>query len=169
MSDLGAFYGPNAGYVLELYDHYLDDPASVGPEWQSYFAEFTPELPASNGHAVAIAPVSAPSADLEKVVGAAALAQAIREYGHLDANIDPLGRPVADNPDLDLATYGLTETDLRALPAMVVGGNVASSSANAAEAMQKLRAIYTGSTGYDFDHVHLPAERAWLTSRRDSL
>ena len=168
MSDLGAFYGPNAGYVLELYDHYLDDPASVGPEWQSYFAEFTPELPASNGHAVATAPLAAPTADLEKVVGAAALAQAIREYGHLDANIDPLGRPVADNPDLDLATYGLTEPDLRALPAMVVGGDVAGSSANAAEAMQKLRAIYTGSTGYDFDHVHLPAERAWLTDAAES-
>ena len=168
MSDLGAFYGPNAGYVLELYEQYLDDPASVGPKWQSYFAEFSPELAASNGHVAATAPVAAPGADLEKVVGAAALAQAIREYGHLDANIDPLGRPVADNPDLDLTTYGLTEADLRALPAMVVGGDVAASSANAAEAMQKLRAIYTGSIGYDFDHVHLPAERAWLTDAAES-
>lgn len=169
MSDLGVFYGPNAGYVLELYEQYLDDPASVGPRWQSYFAEFTPELPSSNGHSVAVTTASAaPSADLEKVVGAAALAQAIREYGHLDANIDPLARPVADNPDLDLNTYGLTENDLRALPSMVVGGEVAGTSANAAEAMQKLRAIYTGSTGYDFDHVHLPAERAWLTEAAES-
>jgi len=170
MSDLGAFYGPNAGYVLELYEQYLDDPDSVGPKWQSYFAEFTPELSAPNGHvdAVATTPSIAPGADLEKVVGAAALAQAIREYGHLDANIDPLGRPVADNLDLELSTYSLTETDLGALPAMVVGGEVADTSANAAEAMQKLRTIYTGSIGYDFDHVHLPAERAWLTEAAES-
>src|SRR5690606_1338845 len=96
MSDIAAFYGPNAGYVLELYEQYLEDPDSVGPRWQTYFAEFKPELPVSaNGHAVvATAPV-APAANLEKVVAAAALAQAIREYGHLDANIDPLGRPVA--------------------------------------------------------------------------
>ena len=29
MSDLEAFYGPNAGYVLELYEHYLQNPASI--------------------------------------------------------------------------------------------------------------------------------------------
>ncbi|MCA9858893.1 MAG: 2-oxoglutarate dehydrogenase E1 component [Thermomicrobiales bacterium] len=168
MSDLGAFYGPNAGYVLELYEQYQQDPTSVGPRWQTYFEEFTPELPrVTNGH-VGTPATATPAVDLEKVVGAAALAQAIREYGHLDASIDPLGRPVADNPDLDLDTYRLTDADLRALPAMVVGGEVAASSANAYEAIQKLRAIYTGSTGYDFDHVHLPAERAWLTEAAES-
>ncbi len=39
MSDIAAFYGPNAGYVLELYEQYLEDPDSVGPRWQTYFAE----------------------------------------------------------------------------------------------------------------------------------
>lgn len=168
MSDLGAFYGPNAGYVLELYENYLADPASVGPEWQHYFVDFQPAPPASNGVVVAAPVAAAPAVDLEQVVGAAALAQAIREYGHLDADIDPLGRPVEDNIDLDLATYKLTESDLRSLPAMVVGGGVVEGSADAAEALQKLRAIYTGSTGYDFDHVHLPAERAWLTEAVES-
>jgi len=171
MSDIGAFYGPNAGYVLELYERYLEDPTSVGSRWQTYFADFQPESAvASNGHAAgAIAGAhAAPSVDLEKVVGAAALAQAIREYGHLDADIDPLGRPVAENIDLDLKTYGLSDADLRALPAMVVGGEVAESAANAFDAIEKLRAIYTGSTGFDFDHVLLPVERAWLTEAAES-
>ncbi|TXG81650.1 MAG: 2-oxoglutarate dehydrogenase E1 component [Thermomicrobiales bacterium] len=169
MSDIGAFYGPNAGYVLELYEQYLEDPDSVGPRWQTYFSEFQPELPvATNGHVATGTALAAPAADLEKVVAAAALAQAIREYGHLEAHIDPLQRPVAENPDLELVTYDLTEADLRALPAMVVGGGAAGNSANAAEAIQKLRGIYTGSTGFDFDHVHLPAERAWLTEAVES-
>jgi 2-oxoglutarate dehydrogenase E1 component len=170
MSDIGAFYGPNAGYVLELYEQYLEDPASVAPRWQTYFAEFQPEIPVStNGHAAAVAGApAAPSVDLEKVVGAAALAQAIREYGHLDASIDPLQRPVADNPDLEISTYGLTDAELRALPAMVVGGEAGSTSTDAENAIAKLRAIYTGSTGYDFDHVHLPAERAWLIEAAES-
>lgn len=170
MSDLGAFYGPNAGYVLELYEQYLEDPASVTPRWQAYFAEFQPRFPvATNGHAAAAAvSPAAPPVDLQKVVGAATLAGAIREYGHLDANIDPLQRPVVENPDLELATHRLTDADLRALPSMVVGGEVADSTANAYEAIERLRAIYTGSTGYDFDHVHLPAERAWLTEAVES-
>ena len=32
MSDLSAFHGPNAGYVLDLYDRYLQDPSSVDPD-----------------------------------------------------------------------------------------------------------------------------------------
>ncbi len=32
MSDLRAFYGPNAGYVLELYERYAADPAAVDDE-----------------------------------------------------------------------------------------------------------------------------------------
>jgi 2-oxoglutarate dehydrogenase E1 component len=171
MSDLGAFYGPNAGYVLELYEHYLEDPASVGPKWQSYFAEFQPVLPSSNGHSVAVAAapaVATPAVDLEKVVGAAALAQAIREYGHLESRIDPLQQPVASTPDLEQSSYGVSNDDLRALPSMVVGGVVAGRTSNALEAIEQLRQIYMGSTGFDFDHVHLPAERAWLTDAVES-
>ena len=169
MSDLGAFYGPNAGYVLELYEQYLDDPASVGPKWQRYFAEFQPELPASNGHvAVATAPAAGPSADLGKVVGAATLALAIREYGHLASDIDPLGRPLEKIPDLEQANYGVTDADLRTLPAVVVGGEVAKRSDNALDAIEQLRHVYMGTIGFDFDHVHVPAERAWLTSAAES-
>ncbi len=169
MSDLGAFFGPNAGYVLELYDQYLDDPDSVGPKWRQYFAEFQPELPASNGHAaVATAPVAVPAVDMEKIVGAATLAVAIREYGHLASDIDPLGRPVPETPDLEQSTYGVSDADLRALPALVVGGGVAQNSANALEAIEKLRKVYMGTIGFDFDHVHEPAERAWLTEAVES-
>lgn len=172
MSSLGVFYGPNAGYVLELYDQYLEDPASVGAKWQRYFEEFQPELPTSNGHAAvataaAVVP-AAPAVDLAKVVGAATLAVAIREYGHLASDIDPLGRPIPENPDIEQATYGLTDADLRALPAMVVGGSVAEQSANALDAIEQLRRVYMGTIGFDFDHVHQPAERAWLTEAAES-
>ncbi len=34
---LDAFYGPNAGYVLELYDRYLVDPSTVDPATQDFF------------------------------------------------------------------------------------------------------------------------------------
>lgn len=169
MSDLGAFYGPNAGYVLELYEQYLADPGSVGSKWQSYFSEFQPELPATNGHAaVATAPAAAAPAELDKIVGAATLALAIREYGHLASDIDPLGRPIATTPDLELANHNVTEADLRALPAMVVGGEVAARSANALDAIEQLRRVYMGAIGFDFDHVHVPEERAWLTSAVES-
>src|SRR5918998_843050 len=43
MSDLSAFHGPNAGYVLDLYDRYLDDPSSVDPDTRATFEHVDPE------------------------------------------------------------------------------------------------------------------------------
>ena len=59
------------------------------------------------------------------VVGAVNLAQSIRRYGHLAAQIDPLGsRPIGD-PALLPETHGVTEAELRALPADLIAGPVA--------------------------------------------
>ena len=37
------FHGPNAGYVIELYERYRTDPASVDPETRAFFAQWSPE------------------------------------------------------------------------------------------------------------------------------
>ena len=37
MYDLEAFYGPNAGYVLELYERYRQNPASVDAGTRAIF------------------------------------------------------------------------------------------------------------------------------------
>ena len=42
MDDLNEFYGPNAGYVLELYERYQRDPESVDPHTRSLFQGWTP-------------------------------------------------------------------------------------------------------------------------------
>ena len=42
MTSLTAFYGPNAGYVFELYEHYQQDPNSVDPETRKLFEEWSP-------------------------------------------------------------------------------------------------------------------------------
>lgn len=185
MSDLRAFSGPNAAYLLDQYDRYLVDPNSVDAELQSFFTDFTPTFPSSNGHSkngvagragaaadsgirtVAVAePTSA--AEIAKIVGAASLAIAVREYGHLAANVDPLGSQPPGAPELDPSAHGISEADLTVLPASVVGGSVVEGANNAAEAIARLRAIYSGTTGFDFDHVHVAAERAWLSNAVES-
>ncbi|CAN5487601.1 hypothetical protein BH23CHL4_BH23CHL4_23720 [soil metagenome] len=101
MSDLDAFHGPNAGYVLDLYDRYLESAEAVGPEWRDYFQQFTLSASATNGVATATTPSAvAATAPVEKIVGAAALAATPREYSHLGAQIDPLGVSIPRAPDL---------------------------------------------------------------------
>jgi 2-oxoglutarate dehydrogenase E1 component len=160
MGDLSAFFGPNAGYVLELYDRFVADPDSVDDEARRFFATFSPG--SLNGQ-VSSTPVAAtPGVDVAKVAAAVGLASGIREYGHLAVQLDPLGTPPTGAPELDPATYGITDDDLRSLPATVVGGSAAEGAANAFEAIAHLRDRYTKTAGFDFDHIQEAAERAWL-------
>ncbi len=167
MSDHNLFYGPNEGYVLELYDRYQRDPASVDPETRSFFETWTP----SDGEVTAAAAPRekvAAGVDVLKVVGAARLARLIREYGHLAAHVDPLGQEPLGDPELELVTHGIDEHDLELLPASVVGGPLAAGAANALEAVKRLRQAYSGSIGYEDDHIKEPAERDWIREAAES-
>ncbi len=155
------FHGPNAAYVLELYERYRRDPNSVDEATRAYFDQAPP--PAGPA-----APVTTPAAALDKVVAVANLAQAIRDYGHLLASIDPLGSEPPGDPCLDLSSYGLTGDDLRQLPAGLVGGPAAEAAANALEAIESLRHIYSGAIGYDYEHLRLSQERDWLRNAAES-
>src|SRR5579885_2899935 len=148
------FLGPNAGYVLELYDRYQENPESVPESVRRYFERWQPELPAPSPNGAAVATAAVPSgAALDKAVATADLAESIRQRGYRAADLDPLGSPPPGDRSLDPASYGLTEADLAALPARVVGGPVAQGAANAAEAIARLREIYCATTGYDYAHV----------------
>lgn len=168
MTNLSDFYGPNAGYVLDLYDRYRRDPASVDQATRSFFAHWTPTEPEVRVNGAAHAGAVAPSAarfvdrDLEKVASVANLAQSIREYGHLAAQLDPLGEPSPGDPSLDPGYHGLTADDLRQLPASIVGGPLAEQAETAWEAIQGLRQVYSTRTGYDYEHIRLSEEREWL-------
>ncbi|MDQ3656003.1 MAG: thiamine pyrophosphate-dependent enzyme, partial [Chloroflexota bacterium] len=156
MSNLSEFHGPNVGYVLELYERYQRDPSSVNANTRALFEHAPPrELPA-------VAPTQSEGVGVDTVVGAARLGRLTREYGHLAARIDPLGSDPPGDPELELATHGLTEDDLRRLPPSVVGGPLASQTSDALEAVRALQSIYCGSTGYDFDQIQRPEERDWL-------
>ncbi len=162
MSIYRRFHGPNAGYVLELYERFLDDPDSVDPRTRAYFEQWKPELPA------ATAVATGPGVDVGKIVGVANFAQSIRKHGHFAAHLDPLGSEPVGDPTLDPAAHGLTDADLTSMPASVVGGPVAVSASTAAEAIASLRAIYCDTTGYDFDHVQVTKEREWLIDAVES-
>jgi ABC-2 type transport system ATP-binding protein len=45
------FYGPNLGYVLELYERYSEDPDSVDERTREFFKGWRPPRPDANGHA----------------------------------------------------------------------------------------------------------------------
>jgi 2-oxoglutarate dehydrogenase E1 component len=167
MDNLQLFHGPNAGYVLELYERYLKDPASVDAVTRAVFERWSPEqagpieAPATAVETAGQKEATAPF-QVAHVVAASALAHAIRERGHLGAHLDPLGSEPLGDPALLPETHGITEADLARLPPQVVGGHSAENVSNALEAIQALRAMYSGTISYEFDQVKSPVERGWL-------
>jgi 2-oxoglutarate dehydrogenase E1 component len=159
MYDLETFYGPNAGYVLELYERFRQNPASVDADTRAIFEAWSPEkiLAAEQETTAAIAPN-----EVFKVVAASELAHSIRSRGHLGAHLDPLGSEPLGDPALLTETHGISDEDLSQLPPVVVGGHSAEGAQNALEAMNNLRAIYSGTISYEFDQVKSPLERGWL-------
>ncbi len=181
MSDLQTFHGPNAGYVLDLFERYQRDPASVADEWQAFFATFDPAsletpgaVPRADRSTGAPAVAVAAEAEIPRVVGGRELARSIRSRGHTAGRLDPLGAAAVPDPALRPEAYGLTEAELAELPAAVahVPGSategVEKGAANAAEAIARLRALYSGSIGYEFHHIPPAEERAWLRQSVES-
>ena len=162
--DLGQFAGVNAAYVLELYERYRQDPASVDPETRAAFDAWT-DAPQQGAGDV---PSSSTTAETRVIVAAANLVESIRRYGHLAARIDPLGSKPAGDPSLSPRAHGITDDDLKKLPASLVGGPVAESSANAYDAVERLRRIYCSTTGFDYAQVFVPEEREWLRTAAES-
>ena len=104
-----------------------------------------------------------PSADyVTKIIAGARLGRIVRELGHLDAHLDPLGSDPPSDPALQLATHGLTDADLETLPAAVIGGPLSKNAANAKDALANLRNAYSGFVGYEDDHIQIAEEREWL-------
>src|SRR4051812_12659331 len=166
MTDMTTFYGPNQGYVLELYDRYIQDPQSVDAATRAFFEHWTPPAPTpapASGTSTAATPI-----DVTHTIAAARLIRYIRELGHLDARIDPLGSDPPGDPGLRLETHGVTEADLAALPASIVRGPLVEGARNALEAFNRLRAVYTGSIGYETDQVHNYLERSWIREAIES-
>ncbi|MGE5618793.1 MAG: 2-oxoglutarate dehydrogenase E1 component [Sphingomonadaceae bacterium] len=156
----GQFSAPNLAYLAELYERYRSDPASGGPEIRGFFDRWG-EPPTTYPAAPTPQPEAAlpPAADL--VCGAKALATAIRMYGHHAARLDPLGSEPPGDRALLPESHGLREEDLSALPASVIEGPVAVGAASALEANQRLRGIYQGAMGLEFEHISNAEEREW--------
>jgi 2-oxoglutarate dehydrogenase E1 component len=152
----------NDGYIAEVYESYRRDPASVEESWRQFFRFAESLSGAAIGAAAAEAGTSA--ATLRKAAGAAALVDAIRAFGHLDAAIDPLGTRPPGTHELDPAFHGLTEEDLKEIP----GEALESSDATAADTVARLRILYSSSIGFEIEHLGAADEREWLRDQIES-
>ncbi|WP_036835002.1 2-oxoglutarate dehydrogenase E1 component [Pontibacillus litoralis] len=159
----------NLGYVLEQYDLYKEDVTIVEPSYREMFDQWgAPTIPA---HSVVSIEEQGDSTHLvlhkmKNLAATVELANNIRKYGHLEANIYPLEEQTPLSM-LQMSTYGLTEEDIKEIPASFVCSQHANQFANALEAIHHLKKTYCASISFELDHVQ-PEMRQWLLDKIES-
>ena len=181
-------FGGNAPYVEELYEAYLENPASVSDYWREYFdnVQLVPAVDGSTKHDVPHAPVvnafaerakQGPirvindSADSElgrKRVAVQQLIAAHRNVGNRWADLDPLKRTERPNiPELDPAFYGLGDAD------MDIVFNTSNTffgkdNMTLRELLQNLRQTYSGTIGAEFMYITDQKIKRWWQEKLEA-
>src|SRR5262245_283563 len=113
ISDQDFINRANAEYIEQLYRQYQSDPDSVDGRWAVFFAGLEASGTGGNGRHVSQVSLARPvAAAPEPSIGAFDLIHSYREYGHLIANLDPLGHNNLAHPLLEPSEFGFTEADL---------------------------------------------------------
>jgi 2-oxoglutarate dehydrogenase E1 component len=164
----------NLPFVEELYAEYSRDPASLAPEWQSYFAGLKngapaispPVAAAYSRPSVKLAPETAESGKIAALQDR--VNQLVRNYrvrGHNIAALDPLGLPRPMPPELELSFYGFSDEDMdrpiQGEPMQCEGP------LTVRQILQRLQDTYCRSIGVQFMHIDSFEIRRWLQGRME--
>lgn len=167
------FTGPNLGYVMEMYERYVEGQEDIDPELKQLFDEWgEPSLNDQTEQAVKHADISFQMPNnpdmYSKIVAAVKLADNIRTYGHLAADINPLSNAGKETGRIDAASYDLTEADLKQVPPSLIAPNAPSNLKDGLEAIEHLKMVYTHRIAFEYHQVHDIEEKNWLQNQIES-
>jgi 2-oxoglutarate dehydrogenase E1 component len=135
----------NLEYIEALYGDFKAKPETLAPEWRSFFEGV--EFAQSGKFGMS-----------DKELSVFQLIQAYRAQGHLEADLNPLYKPTA-NEALNLKTFGLSDKDLSAK--FQIGALVGKQNASLAEIIAHLQKAYCGKIGLQAADA-AAAEYKWL-------
>ena len=142
----------NDAYIAEQYEAWRRDPNSVDASWRQFFA-----LAQQFGGGSASG-----SADPEaerRAVGVARYVNAIRRYGYLAVQLDPLGSPPPGALELTLEFYGITDADLDLVSGAALGFPHMKTARDVAD---RLKFRYMRNLAVEFVHCRSEEERQWF-------
>lgn len=165
MSDYSFIANAHPSYIDQLYKQYKEDPNSVEEGWRSFFKGFdynqNSGLPTESVASLSDLDGSATNFDKEiKVVG---LINAYRNRGHLIAQTNPLHERRDRKPNLSLADFDLSESDLDTV--FLAGREVGLGPCSLREIVQHLTIAYCGNIGFEFNHMGDRVKRRWIRQR----
>jgi 2-oxoglutarate dehydrogenase E1 component len=178
-------FAGNEIFLEELYDKFLQDPSSIDPEWQDYFAHLKLNDAQNNSSSrktklskvIEVLQKEAPKAVSDAATSndlfeflTKKLIQNYRSNGHLLSNLNPLSAEQKTEFDIDLyyTQAGFTEADLKK-EVLSHGLNLATSKISLHQLITFLKETYTKVVGFEFEHLTKQDQKDWLYSKAEGL
>ncbi len=170
----------NLQFIEELFQLYLENPASVDKAWRNYFESISElegtafQEPVWKAESLFHARPhdSKKTSDEFSREGVAELQdrldQLLRAYrtrGHEAANLDPLGRKPPRPPELNPESYGFKESDLHKKFSYELSET--DSMMSLGQILEKLKNTYCRSIGVEYMHISDKSVRRWLQDRME--
>lgn len=136
----------NLDYIEQLYQSYKQNPENVSSDWQRFFEGFELAQDASFGLS-------------EKELDVYHLITAYRNYGHFEAQLDPLTNSPAPSDQLALKRFNLSEKDLD--QRFQIGSIIGKPNSSLRDIIAHLRNCYCGHLSVQCAEA-LPEVRNWF-------
>jgi 2-oxoglutarate dehydrogenase E1 component len=190
LSKTSPFFSANVIFINELYQKFLQNPASIDKSWADFFTQNQDEVKsilsdyqgpswAKRGLKVvgsqdfdisSNSPKEAPKKDVKNNaphsqkdlnLHVANLISAYRRFAHLSADLDPLGLATRKTvADLNPQNQGIEDSDLNL--EVDLKGQLGLAKTKVAQAIEYLNYIYARKIGCEFEHIADSKQRQWL-------
>ncbi|MFN9324467.1 MAG: 2-oxoglutarate dehydrogenase E1 component [Flavobacteriales bacterium] len=158
----------DSAWLDELHQQYLKDPASVETGWARFFEGFEFATALHEGDEPASPMASGGGQDrFQKEFKVLEYINAYRQRGHLFTRTNPVRERRKYGPPLDLATYGLSESDLDTV--FSAGNEIGLGPAKLRDIVALLEQTYCQSIGAEFRFIRNPEKVKWLQQRMESV
>lgn len=184
----------NIVFINELYQKFLQNPASVSEDWSSFFSENAEEVNS------VLADYKGPSwaSRASKVVGVDGfdistfakkeekaakgkksatgkdvqlrvqnLIESYKRFAHLAANLDPIGLQKQEYvAEIDPKNHGIDDSDLS--QDVDLAGVLGLNKAKVSQVIERLNFIYANKVGCEFQYIRSAEEKKWLAEKTES-
>lgn len=156
----------HGAYIDEMYQAFLEDPASVDESWQRFFEGFEFSRSYENGGASpngSSLPQDPNAPDQFREIKCRNLIFAYRGRGHLLATTNPVRQRRDRRAMLELDNFLLGEDDLERT--FQSGISLFGKPAKLKDIVERAKYIYTGSIGFEYMYIREPDIIAWFKSK----
>ncbi|HQS54641.1 MAG: 2-oxoglutarate dehydrogenase E1 component [Bacteroidetes bacterium 24-39-8] len=162
MKDFSFITNSHPAYIESLYQDFVKDPHSIDPDLKKFFEGF--DFAVSQGTSQVVGNQS-DSIDWMKEIKVYRLILGYRNKGHLLAKTNPIRSRKDRGANLDLAFFGLSESDLNSI--YQAGNLIGLGAVSLKKILEHLEHCYANHVGIEFKYISDQKKIDWLTAEME--